>query len=248
LKNAVLTRLDQVLVNRGLLESRSKARDLILRGHVLVRGAVASKPSQMIADDAAVALADGLVVAVSRGADKLAAGLAAFGFDATGRTALDIGASTGGFTELLLARGATTVHAVDVGRGQLHARLRADPRVLNHEATDARTLTAALVPGSITAITADVSFISLTKALGPALTLAASGCWLVALIKPQFEAGPAGIGKGGIVRDAAIRCRVVTEIQTWLGAQLGWQVRGVVAAPITGGDGNQEFLIGAAKL
>ncbi len=235
------------MVTRGLVATRAKARDLVLRGRVLVRGLPALKPSQLVQTQDDLSFAVGHVAHVSRGAEKLIAGLNAFGFDPSGRIALDVGASTGGFTEVLLARGAARVHAVDVGRGQLHASLADDPRVVNLEATDARDLTPARLTGPISAVVCDVSFISLTKALPAALALATPGCWLVALIKPQFEAGPAAVGKGGIVRDAAVRAAVTAGIKTWLASLPNWRVIDVVASPITGGDGNQEFLIGAVK-
>jgi 23S rRNA (cytidine1920-2'-O)/16S rRNA (cytidine1409-2'-O)-methyltransferase len=238
-------RLDQALVQRGLVETRSKARDLILRRLVTVAGQVTDKPSQLVSADTVVQVAFDHVAYVSRGAEKLVVALDAFGFDPAGRTCLDVGASTGGFTEVLLVRGAVRVHAVDVGRGQLHAKLQADPRVVAYQATDARTLTRTLIPDPVTAIVTDVSFISLTKALPAALALAAPGCWLAALVKPQFEAGREAVGKGGIVRDEATRKRALDDIRAWLAAQPGWRVIGSCASPILGGDGNQEFLIGA---
>jgi 23S rRNA (cytidine1920-2'-O)/16S rRNA (cytidine1409-2'-O)-methyltransferase len=192
-----------------------------------------------------LALGSGALRNVSRGAAKLAAALRAFEFDAEGCTALDVGASTGGFTEVLLERGAKKVYAVDVGHGQLHASLRHNARVVSLEGCDARDLTRAAVFEPITAIVADVSFISLTKALGPALALAAPGAWLVALIKPQFEVGPKLVGKGGIVRDEAARLRAVEEVTAWLAAQDGWRLAGTIPSPIRGGSGNEEFLMGA---
>ena len=201
----------------------------------------------MVSAEDPIELSAETVVHVSRGAEKLIGGLAAFGYKCRDRIALDVGASTGGFTEVLLERGARHVFAVDVGRGQLHDRLRADPRVTSLEETDARTLTTELIAGPITAIVADVSFISLGKALPAAFALAEPGCWLIALIKPQFEVGPTLVGKGGIVRDAAARERAVDDIRRWLSDDMGWRVTGVVASPITGGDGNSEYLIGATK-
>jgi 23S rRNA (cytidine1920-2'-O)/16S rRNA (cytidine1409-2'-O)-methyltransferase len=227
--------------------SRAKARDLIERGFVTVGGIVAAKPAQMVDARQQVALTQTGPAYVSRGADKLLGGLAAFKFAVPGTVALDIGASTGGFTDVLLTAGAAQVYAVDVGRGQLHARLASDPRVVSLEATDARRLTTLLIPSLIDAIVSDVSFISLTKALPAALALARPGAWLIALIKPQFEAGPAQVGKGGIVRDPAVHERVVTEITGWLSHDMAWCVHGVVPSPITGGDGNREYLIGATK-
>ena len=240
-------RLDQTLVVRGLVATRARARDLIVRGRVLVDGHVVTKPAQAVSEAANVALAADTVVHVSRAAEKLMGGLAAFPFECRDQIALDIGASTGGFTEVLLARGARRVFAVDVGHGQLHAQLRVDPRVSCLEATDARRLSADLIPEPITAIVADVSFISLAKALPAALALAQPGCWLIALIKPQFEVGPTRVGKGGIVRDGAARDAAVADVRCWLTDAQHWHVIGVVPSPITGGDGNHEFLIGAVK-
>jgi len=238
-------RLDATLVERGLVPSRSRARDLIKYGKVLVDRQVCTKTSAEVGMQQVLELEPGTEVTVSRGAAKLAAALEAFDFDAVGRTALDIGASTGGFTETLLARGAAKVYAVDVGHGQLHARLRADPRVVSLEGCEARTLDAAMIPEPVSAIVADVSFISLTKALPAALALAAPGAWLVALIKPQFEVGPKHVGKGGIVRDAAARQSAVDDVAGWLSAIGRWRIVGTIPSPIRGGSGNEEFLLGA---
>jgi 23S rRNA (cytidine1920-2'-O)/16S rRNA (cytidine1409-2'-O)-methyltransferase len=184
---------------------------------------------------------------VSRGAVKLAAALDHFKLDARERTALDIGASTGGFTQTLLGQGARRVYAVDVGKGQLHPTLAADPRVVALEECDARRLDGTLVPEPIDAMVADVSFISLAKALPAALNLAAAGGWLVALVKPQFEVGRDGIGKSGIVRGEALRERALADVRDWLAAQPGWTVIGTMPSPIEGGSGNAEFLIAAVK-
>lgn len=239
-------RLDQTMVARGLAATRSRARDLVRRGAVTVEGAVEIRPAALVAGESEIGIAATAGAGrVSRGALKLEAGLAAFGFDPEGRVALDIGASTGGFTEVLLERGAIRVHAVDVGQGQLHPRLRADPRVIVHEGCDARTLGPERVDEPIGCVVADVSFISLTKALPRALALAAPGAWLMALVKPQFEAGPGAAGKGGIVRDQAVRDKAVSGVEGWLAAQPGWRVEGVVPSPLTGGSGNLEFLLGA---
>jgi len=238
-------RLDIVLVERGLAPSRSQARDLIKHGMVSINHQVCTKPAAEVDADQALTLAPSTTVYVSRGAVKLAAALDAFAFEPEGRLALDVGASTGGFTEVLLSRGANRVYAVDVGHGQLHSSLRNDPRVISLESCDARSLTRQSIPEPVTAIVADVSFISLTKALSPALALAASGAWLVALIKPQFEAGRERVGKGGIVRDAAARQTAVDDVTAWLVLRPGWRVTGVVASPIKGGSGNEEFLLGA---
>lgn len=237
-------RLDKVLLMRGLVPTRSRARDLIVRGAVSVAGAVEMKPGTLVAEDAPIALAESSDY-VSRGALKLAAALATFGLDAEGRVALDVGASTGGFTDVLLKGGAAHVFAVDVGRGQLHPQLAEDQRVTSLEGQDARALTAREVPQPATAIVADVSFISLEKVLPGALAFAAPGCWLVALVKPQFEAGRAAVGKGGIVREAAVREAQADKIAAWIGGLPGWRVVGVIASPIEGGSGNQEFLLGA---
>ena len=240
-------RLDNRLVADGLVPSRARARDLIQRGFVLIDGVVAAKPSMTVLPGAVISLARETPSFVSRGAEKLGPALDHFCFEAHGRRALDIGASTGGFTQLLLQRGATHVFAIDVGREQLHHSLRGDPRVTALEGFDARQLSPDAISGPVDAITADVSFISLTKVLGPALELAAPGAWLVALIKPQFELTPADIGKGGIVRDQAARGRAVDNVTEWLRQRTQWNVLGVCPSPIVGGSGNLEFLIGAVK-
>jgi 23S rRNA (cytidine1920-2'-O)/16S rRNA (cytidine1409-2'-O)-methyltransferase len=240
-------RLDVVLVERGLAGSRTRAQDLIRRGLVEVAGVIETKAGSAVAADAQVRVASGTVDHVSRGALKLIAALEHFQFSALGVVALDVGASTGGFTEVLLERGAARVYAVDVGRGQLHARLAGDPRVISLERCDARSLDRTRIPDPVGAIVADVSFISLTKALPVPLALAADPAWLVALIKPQFEAGRAAVGRGGIVRDPADRARAVAHVQDWMAAQAGWRVAGVIPSPIAGGSGNQEFLLGAVR-
>jgi len=237
-------RLDITLLQRGLVPSRSRARDLIQRGVVSVAGVVVVKPGALVGDDAEIALAEPADY-VSRGGLKLVAALDAFGLDPAGRTALDIGASSGGFTEVLLARGAAHVLAVDVGHGQLHPRLKADPRVTSLEGLDARALSVREAPDPVGAVVADVSFISLEKALPAALRLAGPDAWLAVLVKPQFEAGPDAIGKGGIVRDAAIGAAQADKIAAWLGSCPGWRVCGLIPSPIEGGSGNREFLIGA---
>lgn len=236
-------RLDKALLERGLAPTRSRARDLIVRGAVTVDGAVSRKAGAVVGDDAEIVLQESADY-VSRGALKLIAGLDAFGFEAEGRLALDVGVSTGGFTEVLLKRGARHVFAVDVGHGQLHTRLAGDARVTSLEGQDARLLSVREIPEPVSAIVADVSFISLEKALPAALALAAPGAWLVALVKPQFEAGREAIGKGGIVRDAAVRDAQAAKLADWLAARAGWRVAGVIPSPIEGGSGNQEFLLG----
>jgi 23S rRNA (cytidine1920-2'-O)/16S rRNA (cytidine1409-2'-O)-methyltransferase len=238
-------RLDLVLVERGLAPTRSRARDLIRSGQVRVGDDVGTKVATEVAETQALTLDATAARAVSRGGQKLAAALAAFEFDPEGRIVLDVGASTGGFTQVLLDRGARKVYAADVGHGQLHASLKADPRVVSLEGLDARRLTRETVLEPVGAITADVSFISLIKALGPALELAAPGAFLVALVKPQFEVGPERIGKGGIVRDAEARQGALESVTAWLAAQPGWCVAGAIPSPIKGGSGNVEFLIGA---
>jgi 23S rRNA (cytidine1920-2'-O)/16S rRNA (cytidine1409-2'-O)-methyltransferase len=238
-------RLDRLLVDKGLAATRSRAADLVRLGSVSVDGGPALKPGLVVAPDSNLAVSPGASPFVSRGGLKLAAALDAFGLDPEGRIALDIGASTGGFTEVLLARGAACVLAVDVGRDQLHAKLRVDPRVVVLEATDARELDARTVPEPVGAIVADVSFISLTKALPAALRLAAPGAWLVALVKPQFEAGRDAVGKGGIVRDASARANAVAEVRAFIDAQPGWAVFAEMPSPIAGRGGNEEILIGA---
>jgi len=239
-------RLDLALVARGLAPSRSRARDLILSGHVSVGSDVCTKAATEVGDEEELKLHDAVAArAVSRGGQKLAAALIAFEFDPVGRVCLDVGASTGGFTQVLLDRGATRVYAADVGHGQLHATLKSDPRVVSLEGLDARRLTRATVPEPVGAITADVSFISLVKALGPALELAAPGAFLVALVKPQFEVGPERIGKGGIVRDAQARDSALHSVTAWLASQPGWRVAGSIPSPVKGGSGNVEFLLGA---
>ena len=240
-------RLDQMLVERGLVASRARARDLINRGFVTIDGLVCDKPSQGVTAAALIELMDHAPKFVSRGAEKLRAALDHFKFDPADCTCLDIGASTGGFTEVLLQRGAHKIYAVDVGHGQLHATLRLNARIVVLDKQDARTLTRELVVEPVQAFVADVSFISLTKAIGPALALCDKGAWLVALIKPQFELEPAAIGKGGIVRDADARLRAKHNVEAWIAAQPSWDVVGIIPSPILGGSGNEEFLIGARR-
>jgi len=234
------------MVARGLAQSRARARDLILRGRVTVDGAPAEKPSLGV-DATAEILVAGAASWVSRAAEKLVAGLDAFAVDPAGRRCLDLGASTGGFTEVLIARGAAAVAAVDVGHGQLHPRIAADPRVTSIEGLNARDLAAADLPFAPDLIVADVSFISLRLALAPALALAAPAAAGVFLVKPQFEVGRDGVGKGGIVRDPALADAAAAEIAGWLDGRDGWRVEGLVPSPIAGGDGNREFLLGAAR-
>lgn len=240
-------RVDQLLVTRGLAESRTRAQALILAGLVFSGQRRVDKAGEILAADA-----DLLVRArdhpwVSRGGVKLAAGLAHFGIDPAGTTAIDLGASTGGFTDVLLSRGAARVYAVDVGHGQLAWKLRTDPRVVVLERTNARTLSPSEVPEPVQLVVCDASFIGLATVLPAALALAASGARLVALIKPQFEVGPDLVGKGGIVRDPTLHRSVCDRVATWLADGPGWTVLGVTDSPISGADGNREFLIGAVK-
>lgn len=240
-------RLDQRLVSGGLVASRSRARDLILRGFVRVDGAVCHKPAQSVVATAVIELDAALPAYVSRGAEKLNAALDAFAFDPKDRVCLDAGASTGGFTQVLLERGATQVVAVDVGSSQLHASLRGDARVIVLEGCDIRIIEAQHMPSPPAAVVADLSFISVTKALTGVLALAAPGAFLVVLVKPQFELTPADIGKGGIVRDCSARARAVASVESYVNGLPGWRVTGVIPSPIAGGSGNQEFLLGAVK-
>jgi 23S rRNA (cytidine1920-2'-O)/16S rRNA (cytidine1409-2'-O)-methyltransferase len=243
--NAPKTRLDQLMTLRGLAPTRSRARDLIKRGAVLVGGQVERRAGAGVPAGVEIAIVEDWSGYVSRGALKLAAALDGFAFDARGRVALDIGASTGGFTQMLLRRGASRVYAVDVGSGQLHPEIAGDSRVVNLENTDARRLDRALIPEQPDAITADVSFISFTKSMPAALALAAPGAWLVALVKPQFEVGREGIGKGGIVRSDALRQAALETVSGFLRAQVGWRVEGTLQSPIEGQSGNIEYLLGA---
>jgi 23S rRNA (cytidine1920-2'-O)/16S rRNA (cytidine1409-2'-O)-methyltransferase len=238
------TRADQLLVDRGLAESRSRAQALILAGLVFAGERKVEKAGQSLADDTALEVRGKDHPWVSRGGIKLAHGLDHFGWDVTGAVALDVGSSTGGFTDVLLQRGAAKVFAVDVGTNQLAWRLRQDPRVAVHEKTNARYLTDDIVTEPIDLIVCDASFIGLAKVLDTALGFAKPGGRLVALIKPQFEAERQEIGKGGVVRDPAVHDRVCAAAAAWLGGR-GWQVMGIVQSPITGPEGNVEFLIGA---
>lgn len=241
-------RLDQILVRLGFYESRSRARDAIARGAVLVDGKAITKPGAPVSGTADIRLSDPARDYVSRAALKLKAGLDGFGFDPSDRVALDIGASTGGFTQVLLERGAEHVLAVDVGHDQLHASLATDPRVSNLESLNARELSRDHLDGrEIGAVVSDVSFISLKLALPPALALAASGAFAVLLVKPQFEAGRQAIGKGGLLKDPAQGPVIAAELAAWLGEQPGWRAAGPIPSPIEGSDGNHEFLIGGVK-
>jgi 23S rRNA (cytidine1920-2'-O)/16S rRNA (cytidine1409-2'-O)-methyltransferase len=244
---AAKRRADQLLVEQGLAESRAKAQALILAGLVSTAGRRIDKPGTMFAEDTELTLAGRDHPWVSRGGIKLAFALDHFGIDPAGMAALDIGASTGGFTDVLLAKGAARVHAVDVGRGQLAWKLRQDPRVVVHEGVNARYLSRAEIPEPIDFVSCDASFIGLATLLPAPLALTAERAALVALIKPQFEAGPSDVGKGGVVRDPAIHHAVCERIAAWVGAQPGWRVIGITESPITGPAGNREFLIYARK-
>ncbi|THD58086.1 TlyA family RNA methyltransferase [Phenylobacterium sp.] len=239
------TRADLLLVARGLFESRAKARAAIEAGGVLADGRAVAKASEML-DEAAELSATPAHPWVGRGALKLEQALSLWPIAVEGRVVLDVGASTGGFTEVCLAAGARRVYAVDVGRGQLHASLAGDPRVVALEGFDARRLTAAEVPEPPDLVVCDVSFIGLAKALPAALALAADGADLVALVKPQFEVGPERVGKGGLVKDPAARAEALAGVEAFLG-EAGWMVRASADSPIAGGDGNLEHLLWAQK-
>lgn len=237
-------RADLVLVARGVFPTRAKAQEAIAAGLVEADGARISRSSDLIFEGAQIR-AERPYAWVSRGGVKLAAALDAFGIDPTGEVCLDVGASTGGFSHVLLSRGAARVYAADVGREQLHEALKRDPRLINLEGVDARTLDSTLIPEAPALVVADVSFISLTLALPCPLALAAPGARLAALVKPQFEAGRAALRKG-IVKDEAVHRAVCERIEAFL-RDLGWSVDGLTPSPIFGGDGNREFLIGATK-
>jgi 23S rRNA (cytidine1920-2'-O)/16S rRNA (cytidine1409-2'-O)-methyltransferase len=237
-------RIDRLLVARGLFDSRAKAQAAIAAGLVTADERLVRKASDAIAVDAALSASPAHPY-VSRGGVKLAAALDHFGFDPKGRVCLDVGASTGGFTEVLIERGARRVYAVDVGHGQLHKTLQQRPEIISLEETDIRAMAPARLPEPPTFITVDVSFISLKLVLPEALKLAKLPAQLVALIKPQFEAGPVLVKKG-IVRDAAVHTAVCEDIAAFA-TSLGWRVAGVIPSPIAGGDGNAEFLLGASR-
>ena len=240
------TRADVLLVERGLVESRSKAQALILAGKVFSGERKVEKAGEQLAGDAHLQVRGPDHPWVSRGGIKLDHGLAHFGFDVEGKVGLDVGSSTGGFTDVLLTHGARKVFAVDVGTNQLAWKLRDDDRVVVHEKTNARHLTTDIVTEPPGIVVCDASFIALHKVLDTALDLAAPGAGLVALVKPQFEAGREEVGKGGVVRDRAVHDRVCREAADWV-ASKGWTVLGVEQSPITGPEGNVEFLLGANK-
>lgn len=239
-------RIDQLLVARGVFDSRARARAAIEAGLVKADGRAVAKPSEKVAEDAVIE-AEAAHRWVGRGALKLERALDLWPVAVEGRVVLDVGASTGGFTEVCLDRGAARVFAVDVGTGQLHPTIAADLRVTNLEKTDARDLTPAIITEAPSLIVCDASFISLLKVLPVALELAASGADLITLVKPQFEAeGPKAVGKKGVVKDPEAHAAAVARVREWL-EESGWSVREVADSPITGGDGNVEFLLWAQK-
>ena len=238
-------RADQLLVDRGLAESRARAQALILAGKVFAGERRIDKPGTPLPDDTALEVRGQDHPWVSRGGLKLAHALHHFALSPAGLVCLDVGASTGGFTDVLLAHGAARVHAVDVGHGQLAWKLRNDPRVVVHEKTNARYLTRETIAEPIDALVCDASFIGLATLLPAPLALCAPGAWAVALIKPQFEAGPGAVGRKGVVRDPEVHAAVCESVQAWWAAQPGWRVLGITESPITGPEGNREFLIAA---
>ena len=240
-------RADQRLVDLGLAESRARAQALILAGKVFAGERRVEKAGQTLPADAALEVRGQDHPWVSRGGLKLDHALTAFALSPAGRVCLDIGASTGGFTDVLLARGAARVHAVDVGHGQLAWKLRSDPRVIVHERVNARHLDAAAIGETVQALVCDASFIGLAAILPAPLALCEPGSWAVALIKPQFEAGPEAVGKRGVVRDPAIHRAVCARVRDWWAALPGWRVLGITESPITGPEGNREFLIAAER-
>jgi 23S rRNA (cytidine1920-2'-O)/16S rRNA (cytidine1409-2'-O)-methyltransferase len=241
-------RLDELLVRRALFATRSRARDAILRHTVWVGGAIVSKPGLVLSENSLIETDDAAQTYVSRAALKLIAGLAHFTLSPAGMNALDIGASTGGFTQVLLERGAVHVTAIDVGHGQMHASLLNDSRVSNLQGLNARELVRENLGGrKIEFIVSDVSFISLKLALPNALTLAEPGAHCLLLVKPQFEAGRDAIGKGGLLKDKSLGGQIARDLSEWLGAQAHWRSLGFSPSPINGGDGNAEFLLAGIK-
>jgi 23S rRNA (cytidine1920-2'-O)/16S rRNA (cytidine1409-2'-O)-methyltransferase len=244
---AAKTRVDVALVERGLVESRAKAQALIMAGKVFAGERKLAKPGEAVADDQPLEVRGQDHPWVSRGGLKLAHALQHFQIDPAGLVCLDIGASTGGFTDVLLQHGAAKVYAVDVGHGQLAWKLRSDPRVVVLERTNARTLTAGQVPEPVDCLVCDASFIGLEVLLPAPLALTAPQAVMAVLVKPQFEVGRERVGKGGVVRDPALHQEVCERIAAWVNAQPGWQVEGIVESPITGPEGNKEFLLVARK-
>ena len=241
-------RLDQLIVDRGLAESRTRAQALVMAGLVFSGERRLDKAGQQVAEDIAIEVRGQDHPWVSRGGLKLAHAIEEFAIDPTGVVAIDVGASTGGFTDVLLTNGAAKVYAVDVGHGQLAWKLRSDPRVMVLEKTNARHLTAEQIPEPVDVVVCDASFISLKTVLPAAMALAKPGGRLVALIKPQFEAGREQVGKGGVVRDPAVHEAVCADIRGWLEGLPEWRVDGLTRSPITGPEGNVEFLIAATRL
>ena len=240
------TRADQRLVELGLADSRARAQALILSGNVFIGDRRVDKAGQAVAGDIELIVKGRDHPWVSRGGIKLAHGLDHFGWDVAGVVAMDVGSSTGGFTDVLLTKGAAKVYAIDSGTNQLAWKLRQDPRVIVHEQTSARILTTTHIPEAVDLIVCDASFIGLAKVLERPLTLAAPDARLMALIKPQFEVGRESVGKGGVVRDSALHASACADVATWIAAQ-GWTVEGIVPSPITGPEGNVEFLIAANR-
>jgi len=240
-------RVDQALVERGLVETRTRAQALILAGKVFSGDRLVAKAGEPIAPGTPLAVRSQDHPWVSRGGIKLDHALSAFALLPAGRVCLDLGASTGGFTDVLLARGAARVHAVDVGQGQLAWKLRTDPRVVVHEKTNGRNLTSAIIPDPVQAMVCDASFIGLATLLPAPLALCAPGAWAVALIKPQFEAGRSAVGSRGVVRDTAVHAQVCEKVRNWWNGIPGWRVLGIELSPIAGAEGNREFLIAALK-
>jgi 23S rRNA (cytidine1920-2'-O)/16S rRNA (cytidine1409-2'-O)-methyltransferase len=239
-------RIDQLLVERGLADSRTRAQALLMAGHVLLGDKRVDKAGLQVAADADISVKGQDHPWVSRGGIKLAHALDHFGIDVARMVAIDVGSSTGGFTDVMLSKGVPRVYAVDSGTNQLAWKLRSDPRVIVHEQTSARILTPEHIPEAIDLIVCDASFIGLSKVLERPLSFARVGATLIALIKPQFEAGRDEVGKGGVVRDAAVHARVCADVQIWL-EQAGWAVKGLTESPITGPKGNVEFLVWAEK-
>jgi 23S rRNA (cytidine1920-2'-O)/16S rRNA (cytidine1409-2'-O)-methyltransferase len=239
-------RADQLLTARGLAESRTRAQALILAGKVYAGDRRVAKAGDLLPEDAELTVKGRDHPWVSRGGIKLEHGLTHFGFDVRGATALDVGSSTGGFTDVLLQRGAAKVYAIDVGTNQLAWKLRNDDRVIVHEQTNARNLDRTIVPDPIDIIVCDASFIALHKVLDAALGLARPGAAILALVKPQFEASREEVGKGGVVRDPEVHRRVCDQAAAWVQSK-GWRVCGIEPSPITGPEGNVEFLLGAVK-
>jgi len=241
-------RLDQLVLSRGLVASRSRARDAIQRGTVKVDGKVVTKPSLTFAEDVVLEIDDPAQDYVSRAALKLVAALDHFKLDPAGHDCLDVGASAGGFTEVLLQRGAAHVVSIDVGHGQIHPRVAGDERVTSIEGLNARYLTSEDIDDrAITFIVSDVSFISLKLALVPALELAEAGAFCVLLVKPQFEAGREAVSKAGLLKLPETAPDVAAELERWLVEDMGWETLGLIPSPIAGGDGNHEFLLAGRK-